>query len=717
MKAAALVFLAVAMSADAANVLYFRDAPIGADRMAEALAAGGHSVTVATDAADFKTRIESNAHEVGVFFVQKRAASEYAAAIQSLSTFVAAGGRALYADWSRNAALAAGFGAAFTGRADGRSATLLDLSPAATPVPEPIALRQTGWFRSTMGLAALTGSSTAAGFENGDAAIVRGATGRSLVFGFLNDTPDFAAVFQRSVEFVLAPSHRPAITQIPMPDTPPQGAVTVHGTILPNGATTGVVVEYGPTTNYGTQIASQDIGAGIAPVAVPVAIAGLPEHTTFHYRFRAANSKGTVVSSDHIFRTLNSAPFAGDDRVTAGGAITLQPLANDGDSDGDALAIIEATPANFGMVTFTANSLTYTPGPAGLRGDRFTYTVTDGFGGTATANVTIDLPLETFRGNYSQLLHGPSGAAGRVSLTLGSGGAFTGRLFFRDLNATLTGTFGTDGIFRGTVSNLAITLTLRLADSVPHLVGTLSDGAVTWTSDGASVRDDAGPPTFGKKGRYTFAVPDSRQPGIPRGDAWAVFAGNPLGRLRFVGRFADGAKFSGDGEMQPDGAVPVYIQRLDAPAESLGGVLQFSDVRGTNLTGNFTWTRFAGAGFAVTSPIVGSRFVPPTDGVPIFKFRNSAAKIVKATLAADLPGFPKKQIFNVSANRIDAALPNANGFALQFSRTTGQFGGTFNHRTLGRCKVSGVLVQPANAVRGNFAGGGVSGSFLLAPRP
>ena len=478
-----------------------------------------------------------------------------------------------------------------------------------------------------------------------------------------------------------------------------------------------MVVEYGTTPNYGTQTASQDIGAGIAPAAVPVAIAGLPEHTTFHYRFRATNSEGSVVSADHIFRTLNSAPFAGDDRVTAGGAITLQPLANDGDADGDALAIIEVTPASFGTVTFTANSVTYTPGAAGLRGDRFTYTVTDGFGGTATANVIIDLPLDSFRGQYSQLFTGPGGVAGRIQLTLGGGGLFTGQMLFGDLSAVLTGKFEADGVFRGTVSNrginFAITLALRLDGAGPHLAGTISDGATTWTSDGGA----AGPSSFGLKGRYTFAVPDSHQPGIPRGDAWAVFAGNSLGHLRFIGRFADGAKFSGDGEMQPDGAVPIYILRTDAPAESLGGALRFSDVRGTNLTGNFTWTRFAGGnGFAVTSPIVGSRFVPPAAGKPIFTFRNSAAKIVKATLAADLPGFPKKQIFNVSANRIEAVLPNANGFVLQFSRTTGQFGGTFNHRTLGRCKVSGVLVQPANAVRGNFAGGGASGSFLLAPR-
>jgi hypothetical protein len=70
----------------------------------------------------------------------------------------------------------------------------------------------------------------------------------------------------------------------------------------------------------------------------------------------------------------------------------------------------------------------------------------------------------------------------------------------------------------------------------------------------------------------------------------------------------------------------------------------------------------------------------------------------------------------VSASRIEAANPGAAPFLLQFSRTTGRFAGSFDDRAFGRCSVNGVFVRPANAVRGNFAGRGVSGSFLLAPR-
>src|SRR5580765_6476820 len=88
----------------AANVLYLRDMPIATDRVAEALDSLGHNVTFAVDADDFKTRIESGAYGLGVIFVQTRPATEYAAAIQALAAFVQAGGRALYADWSRNEA-------------------------------------------------------------------------------------------------------------------------------------------------------------------------------------------------------------------------------------------------------------------------------------------------------------------------------------------------------------------------------------------------------------------------------------------------------------------------------------------------------------------------------------------------------------------------------------------------------------------------------------
>jgi hypothetical protein len=107
-----------------------------------------------------------------------------------LGAFVAGGGKAIYADWSGNSALAAQFGAGFTGNNNNNAVTILD--PAFGPNQT---LTNPGWGTFSTGLTALPGSTVAATFGNGDGAIVLGNGGRSIVYGFLNDTPSSPVVF------------------------------------------------------------------------------------------------------------------------------------------------------------------------------------------------------------------------------------------------------------------------------------------------------------------------------------------------------------------------------------------------------------------------------------------------------------------------------------------------------------------------------------------
>lgn len=83
--------------------------------------------------------------------------------------------------------------------------------------------------------------------------------------------------------------------------------------------------------------------------------------------------------TDTISTTLNTAK-------------TFNPLVNDSDPNGDSLSVIAKTNGASGAVTInSATSLTYTPN-AGFTGpDSFTYTVSDGHGGTpvGTVNVTV----------------------------------------------------------------------------------------------------------------------------------------------------------------------------------------------------------------------------------------------------------------------------------------------------------------------------------------
>jgi Tfp pilus tip-associated adhesin PilY1 len=88
----------------------------------------------------------------------------------------------------------------------------------------------------------------------------------------------------------------------------------------------------------------------------------------------------------------NTAPIATDDQVTTspGVPVTIMVLMNDSDLDKDTLMIESFQQGRFGSVRQEGDKLIYTPGPQFNRaGDFFNYTIKDGKGGTATAQVRI----------------------------------------------------------------------------------------------------------------------------------------------------------------------------------------------------------------------------------------------------------------------------------------------------------------------------------------
>jgi hypothetical protein len=104
-------------------------------------------------------------------------------------------------------------------------------------------------------------------------------------------------------------------------------------------------------------------------------------------------------ASAFVTVTVAPAPNQPPIAVTDNGAINqteIFVLANDSDPDGDPLTIIAVTQpidaisgAQAGTVAITGSSVTWTP-PAGFLGAAtFTYTISDGRGGTATATVNV----------------------------------------------------------------------------------------------------------------------------------------------------------------------------------------------------------------------------------------------------------------------------------------------------------------------------------------
>jgi hypothetical protein len=91
----------------------------------------------------------------------------------------------------------------------------------------------------------------------------------------------------------------------------------------------------------------------------------------------------------------NDPPIANDDNATAQEdvpIITIDVLKNDTDPDNDRLVIVKASQGRNGSVTINTDStLTYAPGRNFSGNDTFTYTISDGRGGTDTANVNVTI--------------------------------------------------------------------------------------------------------------------------------------------------------------------------------------------------------------------------------------------------------------------------------------------------------------------------------------
>jgi large repetitive protein len=111
----------------------------------------------------------------------------------------------------------------------------------------------------------------------------------------------------------------------------------------------------------------------------------------FTYRIRDLDNQQSTTSVFVTVTQVNDPPTAANDAftVTAGVATSLNVLNNDRDIDGNPLTLASVSTPSVGTVTISANAAVYTA-PAGFAGvATFTYVVTDGRGGSATATVTV----------------------------------------------------------------------------------------------------------------------------------------------------------------------------------------------------------------------------------------------------------------------------------------------------------------------------------------
>jgi Tol biopolymer transport system component len=165
--------------------------------------------------------------------------------------------------------------------------------------------------------------------------------------------------------------------------------------------------------------------------------------------------------------------------------VVIPVLANDTDSDGDPLTVASATQtANGAVVLNTNNTVSYTPN-AGFSGtDTFTYTASDGRGGTATGTVTVTV-------------------SSIIRISVASGGA--------EGNGTSGGTSGNDFslsadgryvVFRSDAWNLAPSGTNGISDIFVHDLHTGETERVSVAADGTPGDSSSYYPSISADGRY-----------------------------------------------------------------------------------------------------------------------------------------------------------------------------------------------------------------------
>jgi len=100
----------------------------------------------------------------------------------------------------------------------------------------------------------------------------------------------------------------------------------------------------------------------------------------------------TTVVLEGPKRYLNRDPVARNDAASVEADATAQPIAvlgNDEDPDGDVLSVASVGVPAHGIATISGTQVLYTPARGYTGADSFSYTVSDGKGGTATATVAV----------------------------------------------------------------------------------------------------------------------------------------------------------------------------------------------------------------------------------------------------------------------------------------------------------------------------------------
>jgi len=415
--------------------------------------------------------------------------------------------------------------------------------------------------------------------------------------------------------------------------------------------------------------------------------------------------------------TVDTGPLAVNDTaiMLSGTPVVINVLANDECPRGTP-AVSQVTQPQCGTVVINSdNTVTYAPGYDFAGHDSFTYTLTDGLGGSSTATVTI-----ADAGVFCGLITNASPTAantGRIDLVLTHKGTFTGRLNFGSSSRSIFGLFAPDGV--ATV-NIPIVLTLNPESS--QITGSVTSGTGSPSSITASLTESTG--TASQAGAYTLLIPAPPGSDLPEGTGFGRLVVTPSGIVRFTGRLADGALVSTASFLAADGTVSLYA-RLYGEKGFLSGVLKFESITTTgsesDLDGTLEWHRPQGgksysAGFDTTVSAIGSIYTPPAHGEAVADVLPAGQTQATVTLSGgNLTTTDADLVTAVTPNWLMAQSGAKDNVVIRINPSTGLFTGSFlDTATNTRCVLAGAVFQAREMAAGLFLTRDSGGSVVLA---
>ncbi len=466
-----------------------------------------------------------------------------------------------------------------------------------------------------------------------------GATGSQAYAVTINDLPTFAPV--------TLPGGRPGIAYS-------QTASVTLGT-APYG--TASISNFTPGTS-GLTIGDLTTGAGSVSIAFTPSGGGAASFTV-----SSTDAAGATATRDYTIN-FNQPPVAVDDAayVKKDAPVDIDVLANDSDPDLDALKVTAVTQGAHGTVTIINAGAKVKYAPTGkFQPDTFTYTIDDGFGGTATATVTMGDLIPSEAGVYNGLLQAaPLTTPGnersgliRVSINRTTG-KFTGAMILTGSRFPLGGTFDATGVAkfgrtgtpdlvlkRKNLPDLRLALQLTLAAPLEQITGTLTENAAAFaviSADRALYTAKKNPVApfknvpAGLLGKYTvhfaaLAAPNNGYGAtkFPQGDGVGLLTISKTGNARIAGTLADGTPFSYTNALSSTNHWPFYFALAGGKGSISGeavfrdSVALMSDVDGLGMN----WFKPAkpGAEFypdgwanGIQTDLLGSKFVLPAPG-------------------------------------------------------------------------------------------------------